>query len=133
MSKVSQVVRSPASSLGFCHSFGFRHSSFGFVKSGSWVEPLRCFEVANRRAGKAFFGAMKRIGLPLLLLFISQHPACAGTLAQFRTVFGDMEVELYGQDKPATVGNFIRYVRGGLYTNMFCHRYVPGFVIQGGG
>src|SRR5438093_7840000 len=35
------VVRSPVSSLGFRHSFGFRHSSFGFVKSGSWKACFR--------------------------------------------------------------------------------------------
>lgn len=57
----------------------------------------------------------------------------AGTLAQFRTVFGDIEVELYDQDKPVTVQNFVRYVRSGSYSNEIAHRLVPGFVIQGGG
>src|SRR5215471_5477987 len=65
----------------------------------------------------------------LLLSFTSQ----AGTLAQFRTVFGDMELELYDQDKPVTVQNFIRYVQTGAYTNCFSHRLVPGFVVQSGG
>lgn len=57
----------------------------------------------------------------------------AGTLAQFRTTFGDIEVELYDQDKPVTVQNFIRYVQSGRYTNEFAHRLIPGFVLQGGG
>jgi peptidyl-prolyl cis-trans isomerase A (cyclophilin A) len=57
----------------------------------------------------------------------------AGTLAQFRTVFGDIEVELFDQDKPATVQNFIRYVQNGLYQDGFIHRCEPTFVIQGGG
>lgn len=68
----------------------------------------------------------------LLLLLISQSLQ-AGTLAQFRTVLGDLEVELFEADKPVTVQNFIRYVQSGVYSNMFFHRYVPGFVIQGGG
>ena len=59
--------------------------------------------------------------------------AFAGTLAQFRTPFGDMEVELYDQDKPVTVQNFIRYIQSGRYQNEFIHRLVPGFVAQGGG
>jgi cyclophilin family peptidyl-prolyl cis-trans isomerase len=59
--------------------------------------------------------------------------ASAGTLAQFRTVFGDIEVELYDQDKPVTVQNFIRYVKSGRYQDGFAHRLVPGFVIQSGG
>lgn len=57
----------------------------------------------------------------------------AGTLAQFRTTLGDIDVELFSDDKPVTVENFSRYVKSGAYTNMFFHRWVPGFVIQGGG
>src|SRR6266850_307418 len=67
------------------------------------------------------------------LLLLSVFSAHAGTLAQFRTRFGDIEVELYDQDKPVTVQNFIRYVQSGAYTNMFLHRCLPGFVVQGGG
>ncbi|MGH7992462.1 MAG: peptidylprolyl isomerase, partial [Limisphaerales bacterium] len=59
--------------------------------------------------------------------------ARAGTLVQFRTVFGDMEVELYDQDKPVTVQNFLSFIKTGRYENEFAHRLVPGFVIQGGG
>jgi cyclophilin family peptidyl-prolyl cis-trans isomerase len=57
----------------------------------------------------------------------------AGTLAQFRTVVGDIEVELMDTDKPVTTANFIRYVQTGAYTNMFLHRCIPGFIVQGGG
>jgi len=57
----------------------------------------------------------------------------AGTLAQFHTTFGNIQVELYDQDKPATVQNFIHYVQSGLYTNEFSHRLLPGFVLQAGG
>jgi cyclophilin family peptidyl-prolyl cis-trans isomerase len=69
----------------------------------------------------------------LVALVCAHLQARAGTLAQFRTTFGDIEVELYDQDKPATVQNFIRYVQSGRYTNEFSHRLVPGFVLQGGG
>src|SRR5436190_20475451 len=60
--------------------------------------------------------------------------ACqAGVLAQFRTVFGDVDVELLDKDKPITVANFIRYVQSGKYKDGFMHRLEPSFVIQGGG
>jgi cyclophilin family peptidyl-prolyl cis-trans isomerase len=59
--------------------------------------------------------------------------ARAGTLVQFRTTFGDIEVELYDQDKPVTVQNFIQYVQSGRYINEFSHRLMPDFVLQGGG
>ncbi len=67
------------------------------------------------------------------LLLLSLASSYAGTLAQFHTVFGDIEVELYDQDKPVTVRNFIRYVQSGAYQNEFAHRLIPGFVLQGGG
>jgi peptidyl-prolyl cis-trans isomerase A (cyclophilin A) len=67
------------------------------------------------------------------LLFLSHSFAHAGTLVQFRTALGDIEVELYDQDKPITVQNFLSYLKGGYYQNGFAHRLVPGFVIQGGG
>src|SRR5438552_9026581 len=67
------------------------------------------------------------------LLLLNLSSAQAGTLAQFRSLFGDIEVELYDQDKPVTVQNFIRYVQSGRYQDEFTHRLMPGFVIQGGG
>jgi cyclophilin family peptidyl-prolyl cis-trans isomerase len=59
--------------------------------------------------------------------------ANAGTLVQFRTAFGDIEVELYDQDKPVTVQNFLDYIESGRYQDEIAHRLVPGFVLQGGG
>lgn len=59
--------------------------------------------------------------------------AQAGTLAQFRTIAGDLEVELYDQEKPGTTANFKRLVQSGAYQSTFFHRVVPGFVAQGGG
>lgn len=60
-------------------------------------------------------------------------PAEAGTLAQFRTPFGDIDVELYDREKPVTVENFKRLVASDVYRNTFLHRVVPGFIAQGGG
>ncbi len=46
---------------------------------------------------------------------------------------GRINVELFDQEKPETVRNFLLYVRSGAYTNSLLHRCVPGFVLQGGG
>src|SRR5580765_2447011 len=46
---------------------------------------------------------------------------------------GAMDVELFDQNKPETVRNFLLYVRSGAYSNSFLHRCLPGFVVQGGG
>src|SRR4051794_17053131 len=55
----------------------------------------------------------------LILLFVGlvfNARGIAGTLVQFRIpALGDLEVELFDQDKPVTVQNFIRYVQSGRY------------------
>src|SRR5271154_5324649 len=66
-------------------------------------------------------------------LFFCISSVRAGTLVQFRTAFGDIEVELYDQDKPVTVQNFLNYIQSGRYQNEFAHRLVQNFVVQGGG
>jgi len=60
-------------------------------------------------------------------------PDLAGTIVKFRSVFGDVNVQLFDAQKPITVDNFLRYVDGNLYDNSMIHRSVPGFVVQGGG
>ncbi len=52
--------------------------------------------------------------------------------AVFKTSKGDIVVELYGNDAPIHVGNFVELVRTGFYNDTKFHRYEPGFVIQGG-
>lgn len=45
----------------------------------------------------------------------------------------DIDFLLFENRTPITRDNFLGYVNRGDYTNMFVHRLVPGFVIQGGG
>ena len=46
---------------------------------------------------------------------------------------GDIALDLDAENSPATVANFLRYVRDGHYDNTLFHRVIPGFMIQGGG
>ena len=45
---------------------------------------------------------------------------------------GTMKVELYRQDAPKTVENFITLTNKKFYDGLKFHRVVPGFVVQGG-
>ena len=45
----------------------------------------------------------------------------------------EIDFLLFKDRTPITVTNFLGYVGRGDYTDMFVHRLVPGFVIQGGG
>jgi peptidyl-prolyl cis-trans isomerase A (cyclophilin A) len=54
-------------------------------------------------------------------------------MIRFETSHGDFTIELYEEDAPQTVANFLRYVDEGFFEGTIFHRIVPGFVIQGGG
>lgn len=46
---------------------------------------------------------------------------------------GTMVVELYPEEAPKTVANFLNYARWGHYDGTIFHRVIPDFMIQGGG
>jgi cyclophilin family peptidyl-prolyl cis-trans isomerase len=50
-----------------------------------------------------------------------------------QTNLGEITAELYPEQAPATVDNFLRYVKSGFYNGTLFHRVVEGFMIQGGG
>ncbi len=56
-----------------------------------------------------------------------------GTIVRFDTVLGLINVELFDQQVPITVANFLGYVGRNDYDRTFFHRVVPNFVVQGGG
>lgn len=51
----------------------------------------------------------------------------------FETTMGSFTIELFPNEAPKTVANFLAYVDDGFYDNTLFHRAIPGFVIQGGG
>jgi len=46
---------------------------------------------------------------------------------------GDIVIELWADEAPITVENFLRYADNNLYDNLIFHRVIPGFMVQGGG
>ena len=60
-------------------------------------------------------------------------PGVSGTVVQFNTVLGPVNVELFTQAAPLTTANFLTYMNGGAYTDTLFNRAVQGFVVQGGG
>lgn len=49
-----------------------------------------------------------------------------------KTTKGDILVELFENEAPNTVANFITLVEQGFYNGLTFHRVIPGFVAQGG-
>ena len=52
--------------------------------------------------------------------------------AVIETEKGTMIVELYDDDAPKTVENFISLIQKGFYDGLAFHRVIPNFVVQGG-
>lgn len=52
--------------------------------------------------------------------------------AIFHTSMGDISVELYKDDAPNTVNNFVKLSKQGFYDGLLFHRVIKGFMIQGG-
>jgi peptidyl-prolyl cis-trans isomerase A (cyclophilin A) len=68
----------------------------------------------------------------LSMAILASGPAFA-TNVIMQTPFGEVEIELFDEETPQTVANFLKYVNDGAYANSFIHRSDPGFVEQGGG
>jgi cyclophilin family peptidyl-prolyl cis-trans isomerase len=54
------------------------------------------------------------------------------SVATLHTSEGTIELELYPDDAPKTVENFVTLSRDGFYEGVIFHRVIPDFMIQGG-
>lgn len=67
-----------------------------------------------------------------MAMYTPEYQPTGDEIAVFKTSKGTIRVQLAGKDAPIHVGNFVELARKGFYDNLKFHRYVPGFVIQGG-
>ena len=67
-----------------------------------------------------------------MALYIPEYQPTGDEIAVIETSQGTIRVQLAGKDAPIHVGNFVELAQKGFYDNLKFHRYVPGFVIQGG-
>ncbi|MDG4868116.1 peptidylprolyl isomerase [Guyparkeria sp. 1SP6A2] len=67
------------------------------------------------------------------LMLFGAHAAQAGPEVRLETSHGPIVVELFDEQAPRTVENFLGYVRDGFYEGTIFHRVIPGFMAQGGG
>ncbi|WP_051184764.1 peptidylprolyl isomerase [Desulfatiglans anilini] len=56
-----------------------------------------------------------------------------GRMVVLKTSLGDIQIELFPEQAPISVQNFLTYVKTGFYNGTIFHRVIPGFMIQGGG
>lgn len=86
--------------------------------------------------------------LPVLLLFLLVSASACGQTDRkteeerleptvthtvlLTTTLGEIEIDLYGEDAPMTVANFVELVDSGFYDGILFHRVHPNFLIQVG-
>lgn len=61
-----------------------------------------------------------------------QLAAAVGPTAVIKTTMGDITVQLYPEEAPKTVENFITHAKDGYYDGITFHRVIRNFMIQGG-
>jgi cyclophilin family peptidyl-prolyl cis-trans isomerase len=82
--------------------------------------------------------------MPILLLLLgllqqkpaatpASQPAPGNPVVVIDTSAGPITVELFKDQAPVSVANFLQYVSEDFYPGTIWHRVVPGYVIQGGG
>jgi len=73
----------------------------------------------------------------ILLVMVFVPLAWASTTSNPQVVLetnhGAIVIELYPEQAPKTVNNFLQYVNSGFYNETIFHRVISGFMIQGGG
>lgn len=81
----------------------------------------------------SFFSKTKRVVAFLLLSCSVGMAAAANPQVDINTSAGKIVLELYPDQAPKTVANFLQYVRDKHYDGTIFHRVISGFMIQGGG
>ncbi len=52
--------------------------------------------------------------------------------AQIHLESGILDIDLYDDDAPGTVANFVKLAESGFYDGLVFHRVIPDFMVQGG-
>jgi peptidyl-prolyl cis-trans isomerase A (cyclophilin A) len=76
---------------------------------------------------------MRRFLTGLLLALASTVALATNPVVEMQTSQGTILIELYPEQAPKTVENFLDYVKSGFYNGTVFHRVIDGFMIQGGG
>lgn len=109
-----------------------------FIAKNIDFQPFFCY---NSHL-ESFFGWMMNmrnslvgciVGMLSALSVVSTAANPQVTLHITGAVTGDIVIELYAEQAPITVENFIDYVQSGFYDGLIFHRVISGFMIQGGG
>ena len=89
-----------------------------------WTQPVLLALILATLAGVPMFGQADDA---------AERSAGDNPVVVIQTSKGKITVELWPQDAPITVANFLYYVDAGFYDDTIFHRVMEGVLIQGGG
>jgi cyclophilin family peptidyl-prolyl cis-trans isomerase len=74
------------------------------------------------------------VGITCLAVLLAAAPASAqNAIVVIETSVGSITAELYQDEAPLSVENFLAYADSGFYEGTVFHRVIKGFMVQGGG
>ena len=81
------------------------------------------------------FSAARRNLLAIAAVLVTAAPvhAADSPRVRFATTAGDFVIEVYPEQAPKTVENFLQYVKDKHYDGTIFHRVIDNFMVQGGG
>jgi cyclophilin family peptidyl-prolyl cis-trans isomerase len=79
------------------------------------------------------FAHRKSLIATLLTMVMPIAGAAERPVVHFKTSMGEIVVQLEPEKAPATVENFLAYVKAGQFDGTIFHRVIDGFMLQGGG
>ncbi len=97
---------------------------------------MRCFQIVSARTfwGIGVIVVTLLFGFGGTLAAEEKTPSQqAGPVVVLETSEGPIKIELWADQAPVTVENFLRYVSEGFYDGTIIHRVIDDFMIQGGG
>jgi len=88
----------------------------------------------NKKKNNANKRIIEVIGIILVVSFIIMQIYSHNKMyAIIKTNYGEIKIELFKEQSPITVENFVSYAKSGFYNGTVFHRIISNFMIQGGG
>jgi cyclophilin family peptidyl-prolyl cis-trans isomerase len=79
------------------------------------------------------FAQIKKLLLIVTVIIFSPMCLADNPKVSLETSMGTITLELFAEESPVTVKNFLRYIDEDFYIDTQFHRVMSGFMIQGGG